>query len=339
MGNIDKVDELNRRLSALSPAKRALLERTLLKSAGDRPIGKLKPAVIQLQEGSGKLPVYFIYAGPDEIRFSQLMGGERPIFGVEVPWPLSWREAATNNEIAALPTLEQFVAPFVDALSAHLGPSPCVLAGHSFGGVMAFEAAHQLQRQGTEVKMVILFDSLAGFFTLHKLARRKLRDAWRGTSNGLTVDRSLQSISSRLSNLWLTSWWLAKKEPKALLRPTYKWLQSVFNPAKQLREVSAHFDEGGMPIHWSLLNRVYTEVAKPYRLRSLNSNGILFVAQPEDERRIAALYPSLGWENLFTKGLEIIPVPGDHVTMIRQRSNSLFLGQKLREVLKQYEAN
>jgi len=128
-------NELKARLSALSPEKRAWLEQRLRK----QPTREARAAVVQLQLGDGAIPVYFIYAGPGEILLAQTMGARHTIFGIEMQWPMSWRDAAINNDVAALPTMEQFVAPFVAALSAHVGSSPCVLAGWSFAGMMAFE--------------------------------------------------------------------------------------------------------------------------------------------------------------------------------------------------------
>ena len=133
MSDIENANELKARLSALSPAKRAWLEQRLRKSLKKGPIDE-RVTVVQLQVGSGKLPVYFINAGPIEIRLAQTMGVGHSIFAIEMPWPLSWHDAAANNKTAVLPTMEQMVAPFVAALSAHVRSSPCVLAGYSFGG-------------------------------------------------------------------------------------------------------------------------------------------------------------------------------------------------------------
>jgi thioesterase domain-containing protein len=346
VGEIDNKKELNGRLSALSPAQRAWLEQRLQKSAGDRPIGKRRPAVIELQAGGDKLPMYFIYAGPDEIQLAQMMGAERSIFGIDVPWPLSWRDAVTNNEIAALPTMDQLVAPYVDALSAHLGSSPCVLAGHCFAGLIAFEMAHQLRRRGAEVKMVILMDSPAGFLRPHQIAWHKLREDWRGTSNGLETNRSSRSIKSFLSQLWQTSWWLLLMEANAV-RSVFNPSRSAFNPATPTdlgAGLTALVDEEGMPLDWSMVEQLYMRAMMSCRRRSLNSRGILFRTEPEGERRVFGFYPrlvyrSLGWENLFTKGLEIIPMTGDHLTMIREEPHRLFLAQKMKEVLKRYETN
>ena len=54
-------------------------------------------------------------------------------------------------------TMEQLVAPFCSTILAHAGSKPFVVAGYSFAGLMAFEAARQLERQGASVGGVLLF--------------------------------------------------------------------------------------------------------------------------------------------------------------------------------------
>jgi pimeloyl-ACP methyl ester carboxylesterase len=329
------MDELTRRMLALSPEKREWLEQRLHRSVSDGPIGKRRPSVIQLHGGGGELPLYFIYAGPDEISVAQKMGTERSIFGIEGPWPLAWRHAATNNEIAALPTLEQLVGPFVDALSTHLGTSPCVLAGHSFAGLMAFEAAHQLRRRGVEVRIVFLLDTFSmhcwhWFFWPSQAAWCKLQEVWRGASNGIETYRPSHSISFYLSDLWQISRWLLVQEAKAVGR-VFKWLWSSFNFAMPTDrgELTVFIDEEGMPLRSSLVNRLYESAVKSYRFRSLDSRGIVFQTD----------YRSSGWGDLFAKGLEVIPVTGNHLTMVRDEQHCLLLARKMDEVLKRYDAN
>ena len=87
-----------------------------------------------MQKGKAEPPVYFIYAGPAEFRLAELMGESHQILGIEVPWPLAWRDAVANNQISSFPSMEQLVAPYVAALSSHRRLSSCVLAGHSFAG-------------------------------------------------------------------------------------------------------------------------------------------------------------------------------------------------------------
>ena len=130
MVNTNDVDALKSRLSALSPTQRRWLEQRLRASVARVPVRKGCAEVVQLQRGSAELPVYFIYAGPEEISLVQMMGAGCSIFGIELAWPLSWREAARTKNTAALPSMEELVAPFVAALSDHVGSRPCVLAGY-----------------------------------------------------------------------------------------------------------------------------------------------------------------------------------------------------------------
>jgi hypothetical protein len=57
-------------------------------------------------------------------------------------------------------------------------------------------------------------------------------------------------------------------------------------------------------------------MAKTYYLRSLDSRAVLFRTGELDGKQIAyAPNDALGWENLFTQGVEIIPVAGHHFSV------------------------
>ena len=56
-----------------------------------------KPRVLRLQPGHAGPPLYFIGAGPVEIRIAKLMGEDRAVFGTDVPMPMAWRRAMANS--------------------------------------------------------------------------------------------------------------------------------------------------------------------------------------------------------------------------------------------------
>jgi len=284
-----------------------------------QPKSKRAPAVVQLREGQAAPPVYFIYAGPDEFRLAKLMDDRHAVFGIEVPWPLAWRDAAATNRRSEFPTLEELVAPYVAALSAHTGASPCVLAGHSFAGLMAFEAAHQFQRQGGNVEMVILLDTWARSPPPRQVAWHKWRQNWKQAPHG-----------SRLRSSWRISRWLLGQEKYRI------W--SFFNRlVVDPNDLTTIFDEQGMALPGRLLERVYSKIADSYEPRSLDARGVLFRTEP-----IAGHAPgrgvddSQGWQNLFSRGLEIIPMVGDHLSMIREHHPKLAL--EMNEVLKRHRS-
>ena len=96
-------------------------------------------------------------------------------------------------------------------------------------------------------------------------------------------------------------------------------------------------DEQGVPVPWELIEGLYVKVLESYHPRRLNARGILFRSEPLDEKYPRAFDDSLGWRNLFARGLKIIPVPGDHYSAIREHNHALVqaLAQEMDESLRQ----
>jgi aspartate racemase len=297
-------------------------------------VKKQLPSVVQLRAGSPKLPLYFIGAGPWEIRLAQLIGVEHSVFGVEFPWPLSWRDAAAHNETAALPTLDQFVAPLVAALSDHVRSSPCVLAGYSFQGAMAFEAAHQLQRLGVKVKMVMLLDTWLNHPDARSRWRRLLdtQDKLRRRWIRVRAERSVESIGSRL----LFYCWILAKCTEKISRILVKCTERIYQSFRRssFTDLSPQFDEQGVPVPWPLVRRLYDNARKCYNPRPLDCHGVLFRADPNGEKYqeyVHEFEDSLGWKGLFAKGLEVNLITANHYTIIGES-----LARKMTEVLDDY---
>jgi thioesterase domain-containing protein len=279
---------------------------------------KRKSSVVQLREGAAETtPLYFIGVGFAELHLAQLMCSERSIFGIEIPWPSAWRNAAGKNNLDALPTMEQLVAPYVAALTQHAGSSPCVLVGHSFSGLMAFEAAHQLNEQGGKVEMVMLLDAQAQYPAPHQVAWQQLQKDWKAPD---LTDRTSQSIASRLGSSWSIIRWMVAKEISGLARHVLRYRG----------ELTTRLDDLGVPWHWEVMVRVFSNALRSYRLRCLDCRGALFRA--EDEKP-ATLDYSLGWDNLFKRGLKIIQVTGNHVTMTRQQPHDQTLARAMSKLL------
>ena len=95
-------------------------------------------------------------------------------------------------------------------------------------------------------------------------------------------------------------------------------------------ELTAIVDEHGAPIRWGIISRLYANLAKSYDPRRLDCQGILF--RPDLEYQKSAR----GWEDLFSRGFEIIPVTGDHLTMIRKEPHILKLAHEMKEVVNRF---
>ncbi len=149
------------------------------------------PQVVPLQMGKTGLPVYIIGAAPGVCRTVELLGNDRAVFAIDVPLPEEWRHPIAAVPRAAQPTVEQLGAQCGDLLKEHTGSSPCIVAGYSFGGKIAFEAAHALKRAGGHVAFLLLLDAHAVNWNGGALgeAKRSLLRIWSGAGLG-TANRA-----------------------------------------------------------------------------------------------------------------------------------------------------
>ena len=294
-----------------------------------------EPRVVRLQSGRTGLPLYFIGARPEEYRLGQLLGEDRAIFAIDVPMPVEWRRAITAADQAAPPTIEQLGALYADVLRAHAGSSPCVIAGYSLGGKIAFEAAHALQRAGGNVGLVLLVDAWA--FTWSGATRgpawQSLRSIWRGAASGTPSDPSrLARLSAPLTNSWRLFLWLMARIPQ-MLKDRLHSVKNCFSPEAR---PSGYLDKQGMPIDQTAIDRSARIAGRAWRPRPLDASGVLFRAKFPGEELLPGYDVTNGWGELFDRGLEIVQATGDHLSMVVDE-NLPALARQINSVLDRYE--
>ena len=271
-----------------------------------------RPSVIQLREGSNEVPVFFIGYGLHELNLLQSITLDHPIHAVEVPWPAVWQHVAARSETEGLPTVEQIVLPYVAAIKAHTRSSRCVLAGHSFGGVMAFEASRQLAALNIQVEVVLLFNTAAVYPSSQQVAWQKLKEIWRDGPLLTTANLIAASTDNRFgSSLRIIHWMLADK----IRSFGRRLIRVVVRPPEEL---TTKLDDTGRPITWPRIKYVYDNAMTSYRMSRLDCHGVLFRAKSAQNSASRSMELELGWKDRFGKGLEIVHVPGDHLTMMQQ---------------------
>ena len=281
-----------------------------------------RPTVVQLRQGTSETPVYFIGAGLYELHTAQLMPPQHSIFAAEIAWPAPWHDAAARNDTNATPVLEDMVVPYVTALREHSGSTPCVIVGYSFHASMAFEIAHQLLDKGGQVDLVMLLDAPAEYPLPHWIAWKNLRDTWMPSAS----EHSASNASRFAVTLSIVRWTLAV---------TGRFLKRRFveSALRDPGELTTKLDTLGRPMHWPLINRLYDNSLRSYRLRRLDCRGVLFRADRSEDCPSANVDYSLGWGDLFGKGLDIIQVTGDHYTMMREHPHDQNLAREMSDAL------
>jgi thioesterase domain-containing protein len=264
-----------------------------------------------MRQGSVGVPVYWIEPDLDEFKIGQVITTNNPIYAVEIRLPSIWYDLAARNEAKGLPTVEQIVAPYVAAIKAHSHFSRCVLCGHSFGGIIAFEAARQFALLNIRVEKILLLDTAAVYPSSHEAAWQQLKEIWSPAADTAVV----MSAAGRLTKTAWIARWLFGFKWRGLTRLI---TSALTHPPERL---TTRLDDMGKPVTWSQIQYVYDTAMISYRMSQLDSSGVLFRAESKegnDDTGSRSLETHLGWNGLFRKGLEIVSVPGGHVSMLRQ---------------------
>lgn len=112
----------------------------------------LEPQLIGMRKGEGP-PIFLFHAmGGHILQYRELADAlpqTRPIIGVQAPGAI--------GEIASNTRVEELIPNYVRALRRH-HQGPWLLAGHSFGGIIAYEVARHMEQAG-ETTFVGLLDT------------------------------------------------------------------------------------------------------------------------------------------------------------------------------------
>jgi amino acid adenylation domain-containing protein len=280
-----------------------------------RSVGQ--PRVVRLRDGKGT-PLYFIGAGPAESLLGRRMEIRGPTFDLDFPISSEWSRATPN---AALPTVERLGELVAELLYPHVGAMPCVLAGYSMWGRIAFESARALKRRGGNVAMVLLLDAhaLASNHSMRSAGARSWRWIMRRAREGRASPVATLRDTLRLG------WWGLGRLPW--------YVSNRFLPKSR---TSGYLDEAGAPVLQVDINRLNKAFDASYKPAPLDTAGVLLRAAVPGEAHLAGFDASNGWNGLFLAGLKVLQAEGDHLSMVRE-TNVDGVAKLINGVLETYE--
>ncbi|MGH7980789.1 MAG: thioesterase domain-containing protein, partial [Limisphaerales bacterium] len=267
---------------------------------------QLQPGLMQLSPGRrGAGALFILDASIGLCRLAQhLECSGMAIFTTTIPLSRESLLAAAQGKTSATPTLQELAAAHTALILRQQTLGPCVLMGYSFGGLLAFEVARQLRRQGRQVEAVLLIDSWLRYPPWYK----KLKI--------LTFGRAKNSLKFHASHLWS----ITKAKISRLLTPG----RASRNPPFVIPEGSSLLP-GDVP--WEIVEMIYRSAKSNYRLLSLDTRAILFRSQHNFVAHLYPIHPHLGWKGLFLSGLQIVEVPGDHYSLLKDPQVMVLAGR------------
>src|SRR6267378_4442567 len=144
--NAKEIDELGDRIAKLSPAKLALLVEQLAKLPSDKvPLTPLS-SLIPIQTNGSKCPFFMIDGHTSYAALSRYFDPDQPLYAFI-------HESYTTGQPTRYTSVEEIAAYYLSQIHTVQSQGPYFLAGYSFGGMIAFEMAQQLNDQGQKVAL------------------------------------------------------------------------------------------------------------------------------------------------------------------------------------------
>jgi len=249
-----------------------------------------RSTVVPLRHIHGSRPPLFIVhgVGGNVLGFYSLarcLNEGQPVYGIQAQSLLPDREALLG--------LEQMAAEYVADMRAVFPQGPFNLLGFSFGGLVAYEIAQQLQAAGLEVGLLGMLDTrqpewMRGVPTRGPLYRRIF---WRMRLLYLRTHRR----KGRLRYLW-------RRLGERMQRVNYMYAATkgqgkVASSVRNVREIN------------------YV-AGISYTVRPYPGRVTLFRAEHDPNEQ--PLPPDLSWGQFAQGGVEIKDLPGDHGRILYQ---------------------
>jgi acetoacetyl-CoA synthetase len=262
-----------------------------LAAAIDDP-GKHYDPLVLMRSGNGGPPLFLVHSiWGDVLGMRQIavaMRSDLPVYGLRARG-LQGEEPQSS--------VEEMAAAYVKVIRTLQPKGPYRVAGHSFGGLLAFEIAHLLSEQGQQIDWLGLIDAELSA-EAHTTARR--------LGHRLALPYHFARAALRSPRAALRA---AVDVVPQLLRRGF----SRFHRDAALAEAEATWMEGASPQHQRLASH-FLELAAAYRPRPYHGSMTYFL--PTIRRFHLFADPLPVWRRVTGGTIEIERVPGPHVGMV-----------------------
>jgi amino acid adenylation domain-containing protein len=264
------------------------------------------PMMVTLRAGDHPLKLFLVHPGGgtllNYVHLIRHLPADIPVHGIQ----------ARGLDGASEPheTVEQMAADYIEEIRRLQRTGPYLLAGHSFGGVVAFEMARQLQRQSESIAFLGMFDSVA---PLSAHDHDAPGDGDREDARRLTA--MAEAIGRFLGKRVDVSY-----EQLAALSADDQ-IDSVVEALKRTRALPPG-DEQKLIRNLLHVSKAHIRGHRAYQPEAVAVPITLFRVEEARQSDYPSAAPhllqkdSLGWDGLTTAGLQIVKTSGNHVTML-----------------------
>ncbi|MFM2311134.1 MAG: hypothetical protein RLZZ04_410 [Cyanobacteriota bacterium] len=265
-------------------------------------------SLVSMQPYGDRTPLFCVHSIGGNVLAYRLvataLGTERPVYGLQA--------RGLDGKQTPLISVEKMAANYLEEIKLIQPQGPYFLAGHSFGGLVAWEMAQQLTRKGETVAVLALFDTFGPNYqtqyTKHTLSQwlsihfKNINRLPRGEKLAYFLARLEYNLKSKIPQSWQQKY---SQIVDLRLSPEQKLMSRI----------------GKLNL---VAQEQYTPSVYP---------GKLTLFRAEIRRPYGCFDPNGGWSEMALGGITVEEIPGDHIGILVKRENSEILAAKLKEVL------
>jgi thioesterase domain-containing protein/NAD(P)-dependent dehydrogenase (short-subunit alcohol dehydrogenase family)/acyl carrier protein len=259
--------------------------------------------LVPVQPNGSRVPFFFIHPVGGEILtygpLSKALGLDQPFY--------AFRSLLASQEEIHQTTIEQLASVYVEEMRAFLPEGPYIIGGHSFGGVIAFEMAQQLFRQGASFPLVMMLDVVVPGSRVKLKASAQLATLVKNLRNQGASYLLQKAILKRLRWQWKLS-----RRVQLLAYTAYKRSGRSVPPELRYISIQESHDKALKSYHFQ------NYPGKIHVIRATDRTTLIAIER--GYRRMESLSeiddPALGWSLLAEGGVVVHTVEGHHRNML-----------------------
>lgn len=258
-------------------------------------------SLVPIKPLGDKMPLYIVHgAGLNVLLFNTLamnMDPGQPVYGLQA--------RGMNGIDEPFNRMEDIAAHYISEIMAQNPEGPYALAGYSFGGIIAFEMAKQLDKMGKQVKMLAMFDTYA--------YRSDYFDPfWKRAFNrsGFFAKQLVHALV------------LFGRHPKDTVRYKAEMLKRRLIRSYWVLRYGKEQKQEGFFGYSNKIDLMNEEAERTYRLTPYPVKVELFRAQKHTFYMDDFEY--LGWREYALKGVKVHDIPGEHNTIFAPPNDKEF---------------
>lgn len=205
---------------------------------------------------------------------ARYLGQDQPFYGLQSP--------AVHEEPIIYRTVEEMAALYVEEIRMFQPQGPYFLGGHSYGGIIAFEMAQQLQQQGQQVALLAMMDAPGPDYD-HEITS----DHYKQALSDRTFREQLSYVAGGLIRR------LRYYANKLIEKLSFIWFDGIERPLSD-------------DLRLARIIEFNTRALQAYQPQVYQGQVTVLRGESEDDN------PTLGWMNWAMGGVDVHFVPGVH---------------------------